>query len=330
MAVTAAQPRNLAECPPQTGVAYSVVAPVFNEAATLPEFVRRVAAALEPLGEPWELVLVDDGSMDGSLVVMRDLHRQDSRVKVVSFSKNFGHQMAITAGVDYARGQAVVVIDSDLQDPPELIPQLIERWKEGYQVVYAVRAEREGETWFKRAGASLFYRLLRRITNVDIPADAGDFRLLDRSAAEALRRVRERRRFMRGLSAWVGFRQIGVPYQRAARHAGETKYSLAKMLSLALDAITTFSYVPLRLATYAGFAIAGLSLVGMVVAIILRLSGSRALLGQATTLVSVLFLGGIQLIFLGIIGEYLGRIYDEVKQRPLYLVRETLGFDEDT
>jgi polyisoprenyl-phosphate glycosyltransferase len=309
---------------------YSVVAPVYNEEQLLPEFYRRTAAMLEALGEPFEIVLVNDGCRDRSPEIMRKLHAQDPRVKVVNFSKNFGHQLAITAGIDHARGAAVVVIDSDLQDPPEVIPELINRWQEGYQVVYAVRAEREGETWFKQITARTFYRLIARITNVNIPVDTGDFRLMDRRVVDALGSMREQHRFMRGMSAWVGFKQAGVPYKRDARSAGETKYPFRKMFKFALDGITSFSYLPLQLATYTGFSITILSLIGIVLTIILRLiPGVYAFEGQATTLVTVLFLGGVQLIFLGIIGEYLGRIYDEVKNRPLYIVAETLGFEEE-
>lgn len=306
----------------------SIVAPAYNEEEVLPEFYRRVRDVMDSLGEPWELILVNDGSTDNTLAVMRELHDKDPRVKIISFSRNFGHQLAITAGLDYAQGDAVVIIDADLQDPPEVIPELVEKWREGYDVVYAVRKERHGESWFKEWTAKLFYRLIYRITDVDIPKDTGDFRLMDRKVVKVLRTLRERSRFMRGLSAWVGFRQTGVYYVREPRFAGETKYPLRKMIKFALDAITSFSYVPLQLATYFGFAIAGLSLMGMVIAIYLRLSTGRELLGQATTLVAVLFLGGIQLIFLGIIGEYLGRIYDEVKARPLYIVAETIGFDD--
>ncbi|HET9224160.1 MAG TPA: glycosyltransferase family 2 protein [Roseiflexaceae bacterium] len=310
---------------------YSVVAPVYNEEALVAEFCERTIAALEPLGEPFEIVLVNDGSRDGSPEIIRQLHDQDPRIKVVNFSRNFGHQVAITAGMDYAKGQAVTVIDSDLQDPPEVIPRMIDEWKRGYQVVYGVRGEREGETAFKLATASLFYRLIRKITNVDIPLDAGDFRLMDRRVVEALNSMREQKRFMRGLSVWVGFKQTGVTYRRDARKAGETKYPLRKMIRFALDGITAFSYLPLQLATYLGFTVATLSLLGLIAVIILRLTGSGdAFYGQASTLVSVLFLGGIQLIFLGIIGEYLGRIYDEVKRRPLYIVAETLGFEQDS
>lgn len=307
----------------------SVVAPVYNEAPTLPLFCERVIAALEPLGEPFELVLINDGSRDGSLDVMIAQHERDPRIKVVNFSRNFGHQLAITAGIDYARGAAVVVIDSDLQDPPEVIPDLVAKWREGYGIVFAQRAEREGETWFKKATAAFFYRLIRRITNVNIPVDTGDFRLMDRKVVDTLKRMREHHRFMRGLSVWVGFKQTGVEYKRAPRHAGETKYPLNKMIRFALDGITSFSYLPLQLATTFGFIVAGISLLALIAVIILRLTGSQnAFYGQASTLVSVLFLGGVQLIFLGIIGEYLGRIYDEVKRRPLYIVSDVLGLDE--
>jgi dolichol-phosphate mannosyltransferase len=308
----------------------SVVAPVYNEEALLPEFCRRTIAMLEGLGEPFELVLVNDGSRDRCQEIMQQVHEADPRVKIVSFSRNFGHQLAITAGTDYARGDTVVVIDSDLQDPPEVIPQLFEQWRAGYQVVYAVRAEREGETAFKLATASFFYRLIRRITSVNIPADTGDFRLMDRKVVDALKSMREHHRFMRGLSVWVGFKQTGVHYKRDARKAGETKYPLKKMVRFALDAITSFSYVPLQLATYTGFVIALISVIGILAAIVLRLTGVDTLKGQATTLISVLFLGGVQLIFLGIIGEYLGRIYDEVKRRPLYIVADALGFDDES
>jgi polyisoprenyl-phosphate glycosyltransferase len=316
---------------PQIRLVYSVVAPVYNEEALVTEFCRRAIAALEPLGEPFELVLVNDGSRDSSPEIIRRLHEQDPRIKIINFSKNFGHQIAITAGMDYARGEVVVVIDSDLQDPPEVIPRMIEEWKRGFQVVYGVRGVREGETAFKLATASIFYRLIRKITNVDIPLDAGDFRLMDRKVVNALKSMREQKRFMRGLSVWVGFKQTGITYKRDARKAGETKYPVRKMIRFALDGITAFSYLPLQLASYMGFIIACIVGLAAIIAVILRLSnliGPDVLKGQTTTLVAVLFLGGVQLIFLGIIGEYLGRIYDEVKRRPLYIVAEELGFEE--
>ncbi len=300
----------------------SVVAPIFNESATLPEFYRRVREALQPLGETWELVLIDDGSRDNSSEIMRELARQDPRVRPVIFARNFGHQLAVTAGLDYSRGEAVVIIDSDLQDPPEVIPEMIARWREGYEVVYAIRTEREGETWFKLFTASLFYRLIYRITDVDIPLDTGDFRLLDRKVVNVLNSMRERHRFLRGMSVWVGFRQTGVSYKRHARFAGETKYPLKKMVKFASDAVTGFSYFPLQLATYVGFFSAGISILAIPIVIIMRLIGQQAFFGQATTLIAVLFLGGVQLISLGILGEYIGRLYDEARGRPLYIVRD--------
>ena len=303
--------------------AYSIVAPVFNEAATLPHFYARVIAVMEEVGEPFELVLVNDGSRDDSLAVMRVLHERDRRVRVVNFSRNFGHQIAITAGMDNARGQAVVIIDSDLQDPPEVIPELIARWKDGAEVVYAQRSKRTGETRFKLLTASLFYRLIARITKMDIPRDTGDFRLLDRRVVDTLVAMREHHRFMRGLSVWVGFRQEAVRYERQPRFAGSTKYPLLKMIRFSLDAITGFSYAPLQLATSFGFLLAGLSLIGVLIAIVARVLGG-AIQGQGTTVIVVLLLGGIQLIFLGVIGEYLGRIYDEVRARPLYIVHDLL------
>lgn len=304
--------------------------PLYHSGASIGPLLREVEA-LEVEGGH-EIVLVNDGSRDRSLELMRAAREADPRVKVISFSRNFGHQLAITAGTDYAAGQAVIVIDSDLQDPPEVIPDLIAKWREGYEVVYAVREEREGETWFKTATASLFYRLIDRITSVQIPRDAGDFRLMDRKVVDALSRIREHHRFMRGLSVWVGFKSTGVRYRRHARKAGTTKYPLRKMLKFALDGITSFSYLPLQLATYLGFIVASLSLLFIIVVIVMRLVSptpeDAAFYGQASTLAATLFIGAVQLISLGIIGEYVGRIYDEVKGRPLYIVAEALGFDE--
>ncbi len=307
----------------------SIIAPIYNEYENLPELYRRVKEVMENAGETWELVLVDDGSTDGSTERIRELARQDKRVRPVIFARNFGHQLAVTAGLDYSRGEAVVIIDADLQDPPELIPEMLSKWREGYEVVYAVREEREGETWFKKVTAAAFYRLINRITSVNIPVDTGDFRLLDRKVVNVLNGMRERHRFLRGMSVWVGFRQTGVTYKRAPRFAGETKYPLRKMLKFASDAITGFSYLPLQLATYLGFISAGVSIIAIPVVVILRMTGSQAFFGQATTLIAVLFLGGVQLISLGILGEYVGRLYDEAKGRPLYIVRETPDdFDE--
>jgi polyisoprenyl-phosphate glycosyltransferase len=303
-------------------ITYSIVAPIYNELENLPELYRRVREVMDSTGETWELVLVDDGSSDGSTEAICELGKEDRRVRPVIFARNFGHQIAITAGWDYARGDAVVTIDADLQDPPEVILEMAKKWKQGYEVVYAVRVEREGESWFKLWTASLFYRLIYRITDVKIPLDTGDFRLMDRKVVNVLKQMRERHRFPRGMSAWVGFKQIGVEYKRAARIAGETKYPFRKMFRLALNAITSFSYFPLQVATFFGFASAGIAILAIVPVIYLRITGSQAFLGQATTLIAVLFLGGVQLISLGVLGEYIGRLYDEAKGRPLYIVRE--------
>ena len=306
----------------------SIIAPVYNEHESLPELIRRVHEVMDPSGETWELVLVDDGSSDGSTDIIRTLAEQDKLVRPVIFARNFGHQIAVTAGMDYSRGDAVIVIDADLQDPPEVMLEMIAKWREGYEVVYAVRAEREGETWFKKLTAATFYRLIYKITDVKIPLDTGDFRLLDRKVVNVMGQMREHHRFLRGMSSWIGFKQIGVSYRRAARFAGETKYPFKKMLKLAMNAITSFSYVPLQAASILGFICAGISLITIPVVIIARAAGSEAFFGQASTLLAVLFLGGVQLISLGILGEYIGRIYDEVKGRPLYVVRQAPDKDE--
>ncbi len=315
----------------QTKPTISIVSPVYNEEAVLNELYRRVSQVLDAFGEPWELVLVNDGSRDRSAEVIAELHQKDSRVKGISFSRNFGFQVAVTAGLNHAQGDAVILTDADLQDPPELYPKMIAKWREGYEVVYGVRASRVGETWFKQFTAKVFYRLIRRITNIDIPLDTGDFRLMDRRVVNAINNMPERNRFLRGMIPWVGFKQTGVEYERASRFAGESKFgSVRQMLPFALDAITSFSYLPLQLATYLGFIIAIISGLSILAVILIRLFGpENPLLGQATTLVSVLFLGGVQLISLGIIGEYLGRIYDEVKGRPLYLVDKKWGFPDE-
>jgi dolichol-phosphate mannosyltransferase len=303
-------------------ITYSIIAPIYNELDNIPELYRRISEVMDSTHEPWELILVDDGSTDGSTDAIRKLAKEDDCVRAVIFARNFGHQIAITAGWDYARGDAVVIIDADLQDPPELILEMGKKWREGYEVVYAVRKEREGESLFKIWTASLFYRLIYLITDVKIPLDTGDFRLMDRKVVDVLKQMRERHRFPRGMSAWVGFRQIGVEYKRAARKAGETKYPFRKMFRLALNAITSFSYFPLQVATFFGFASAGIAIIAIPVVIVLRLIGSHFFEGQTTTLISVLFLGGVQLISLGILGEYVGRLYDEAKGRPLYIVRD--------
>ncbi len=305
---------------------YSIVAPVYNEEDGLAEFHRRTSAVMDSLDGPVELVLILDGSRDRSPEIAREIQQRDPRVRLIEFSRNFGHQIAITAGIDQAEGDAVVIIDADLQDPPEVIPDLIAKWKEGFEVVYAQRAKRQGETWFKLVTAAVFYRLIQRLASIDIPTDTGDFRLLDRKAVLALRRLREHHRFMRGLAVWVGYKQTGVRYVRRERFAGETQWPVRRMVKFAGDAITSFSYVPLQLATTVGFFVSGAALVAIPVVILLRAINQNDFFGgQATTLIAVLFLGGVQLIFLGIIGEYLGRIYDEVKNRPLYLTKDSAG-----
>jgi len=302
---------------------FSIIAPIYNEECCLDELYRRVSEVMEQTHEPWELVLVNDGSKDASPQMIEKLAGEDKRVRPVMFARNFGHQIAVTAGLDYSRGEAVIIIDADLQDPPEVILQMIAKWREGAEVVYAVRAEREGESWFKKFSASLFYRIIYSITDVKIPMDTGDFRLMDRKVVNVMNKMREHHRFLRGMSAWIGFRQEGVTYNRAARFGGETKYPFKKMFKLALNAITGFSYFPLQLATYLGFITAGLSIVAIPVVAILRSLSSQAFFGQASTLLAVLFLGGVQLISLGILGEYIGRIYDEVKGRPLYILSKS-------
>ena len=301
---------------------FSIIAPIYNEDESLPELYKRVSEVMDRTHEPWELILVNDGSRDKSAEIIRDLAAKDKRIRPVMFARNFGHQIAVTAGLDFSQGDAVIIIDADLQDPPEVILELIDKWREGFEVVYAVRAEREGETWFKKFTASTFYRLIYRITDVKIPLDTGDFRLLDRKVVDVMNKMREHHRFLRGMASWVGFRQIGVNYKRAPRFAGVTKYPFRKMLKLALNAITSFSYFPLQLATYIGFLSAVLAIVAIPVVIILRAINPETFFGQASTLIAVLFLGGVQLISLGILGEYLGRVYDEVKGRPLYVVSE--------
>ncbi len=308
---------------------YSIIAPVYNEEGNLPRLYREIKNTMDSTGEAWEMILVNDGSHDRSDEIMQQLHAQDPRIKTLTFARNFGHQIAVTAGFDYTSGDATIVIDADLQDPPSVILDMIEMWKQGYEVVYGVRSERKGETWFKKFTAKMFYRLIYRITDVDIPLDTGDFRLIDRKVVDTLKTMREQARFIRGMTSWIGFKQTGVEYVREERFAGETHYPFKKMAKLALNAITGFSYMPLQIATYIGFIIAALSAVGALLVVYGRLFlESQAFFGQATTLVMVLFLGGIQLITLGLIGEYIARIYDEVRGRPLYILSEKRGFEK--
>ena len=303
----------------------SVVAPIYNEEALIDEFYGRVCSALE--GLQFELVLVDDGSTDGSSAALDRLASTDPRVRVVYLSRNFGHQTALTAGLDHARGDAVVMLDADLQDPPELITRMLDHWRAGCDVVYAVREKRDGETRFKLSTARWFYRLFDKLAQVELQPNSGDFRLLDRPALDALLSMRERNRFLRGMTVWVGYTQAAVPYKRDPRYAGETKYTLSKMLRFSLDAISSFSHRPLQLATLLGFVISTLAFIAIPVVILLRILGSY-LPGFSSLTIAVLLLGGIQLIAIGIIGEYVGRIYDEVKGRPLYLVRASRNMTE--
>jgi polyisoprenyl-phosphate glycosyltransferase len=304
----------------------SVVAPMFDEEATAEAFYERTSAALE--GIPFELVLVDDGSRDGTGEILDRLAAADPRVRVVYLSRNFGHQTAITAGLDHARGDAVVMIDADLQDPPEVIPKLIEQWLAGADVVYAVRSTRAGETRFKLVTARWFYRLMNRLSPIELHEDSGDFRLMSRRALNALLSMRERSRYLRGMTVWVGFTQAAVPYERDARYAGETKYTLRRMFRFSLDAVASLSNVPLQIATVLGFLCAFVAFLAIPVVVVLKIAGSY-LPGFSTITIVVLLLGGLNLIAVGIIGEYVGRIYDEVKRRPLYLIRERRNMRED-
>jgi dolichol-phosphate mannosyltransferase len=306
-------------------VDFSFVIPVFNEQEALPELERRLREVLDRLDGTAEVLLVNDGSRDRSWRVIGDMARRDPRFKGIDLSRNFGHQVAVTAGLDAASGRAVVIMDADLQDPPELVFEMVKRWREGYDVVYAVREHREAESWFKRTSAAAFYRLLRRLTKVDMPADVGDFRLVDRKAVDAVKALRENSRYLRGMFSWVGFRQTGVTYQRPARVAGETKYPLRKMVKFAVDGIVSFSNVPLQIALNVGFMVSVLAFLGGAAAIVLKIFGGFAVPGWASLVVVTSFLGGVQLMVIGVMGEYVGRIYEEVRHRPLYVVRDSLG-----
>ncbi|HEY6190824.1 MAG TPA: glycosyltransferase family 2 protein [Bacteroidota bacterium] len=305
----------------------SVVVPIFNEQEVLPELQRRLCAALEGMGEDFEIIYVDDGSADNSFPYLAALHGSDPRVRVISFSRNFGHQTAISAGIEYARGDGVIVMDGDLQDPPEVLPSLVEKWKEGFQVVYGVRTRRK-ENVFKRGAYSLFYKLLHKISYLDIPIDSGDFAIMDRSVVQILKMMPERNRFVRGLRTWIGFRQLGIPYEREARAAGTPKYTFAKLLRLAYDGLVTFSYHPLKLSTKLGFLFSFLAMAGAVFIIFLKVTRGFIPQGWASTIVVLLFVSALQFFILGIFGEYLGRVFEEVKGRPKFVVRGMLGFEE--
>jgi glycosyltransferase involved in cell wall biosynthesis len=306
---------------------FSVVVPAFNEAEGIAEFHRRLAAVMQDLGEKWEVVYVNDGSRDATLLVLERLRCGDGRISLVNLSRNFGKEIATTAGLDHARGDAVVVIDADLQDPPEIIPTLVAAWREGYDMVYAQRRVRHGETWLKKLSASLFYRVMQSLGEVDMPRNAGDFRLMSRRAVEALLQLREQHRFMKGLFAWIGFPSIAVPYDRAPRAAGRSKWSYWRLWNLALEGITSYTVLPLKVATYLGLAVAAFAAVyGGTIVVRTLLFGNRVP-GYPSLMAVVLFLGGAQLMTLGVIGEYLGRVFNETKQRPLYFVERYIPSD---
>ena len=306
----------------------SVIVPCFDEEPVIRETHRRLITVLEGLKElAFEIIYVDDGSKDLTTKILESLQAEDERVRVLRLSRNFGHQIAVTAGLENASGDAVIIIDADLQDPPEVIPEMISRWRAGYEVAYGQRVEREGETGFKLWSAKAYYRLINRISETKMPLDTGDFRLMDRKVVDSLLAMPERDRFLRGMVSWVGFRQVAVPYQRAKRHAGESKYPILKMIRFATDGIVSFSIAPLKIAIWTGFFAIWLAILGIIVAVVVRLMDKNLNRGWASLFVAVLFMGGIQLVSLGIIGEYLGRIYTEVKRRPLYIVQERLGFE---
>lgn len=310
---------------------YSFIIPVYNEAANILEAYHRLENIMKRLDGEAELILIDDGSRDHSLFIIRDLHAQNPQVRYLSFARNFGHQVAVTAGLNFAQGQVVIVMDADLQDPPELVPDLIEKWRQGYQVVYAQRISRKQERWAKRLTAYVFYRTLQALASVEIPADTGDFCLMDRQVVDLLNAMPERNRYIRGLRAWVGFKQTAVQFQRNPRFAGEVKYTFRKSFGLAIDGIVAFSRVPLRLATYLGLFSAGLALLMVLLVLYWRFfEPEPRLLGFTAVAVAVFFLGAVQLVCIGILGEYIGRIYEEVKGRPLYTVREVGGLTKPT
>ncbi|MBD1878226.1 MULTISPECIES: glycosyltransferase family 2 protein [unclassified Coleofasciculus] len=306
---------------------YSFIIPIYNEEKSIPELYRRMSAVMERLDAPTELILVNDGSRDRSLQMLRELHEKDPRVCYLSLARNFGHQIAVTAGLNFVRGEAIVILDADLQDPPELIPDMVEKWQQGYQVVYAQRIKRHKEGWFKRFTAYVFYRLLKRLANVDIPTDTGDFCLMDRQVADILNSMPERNRYIRGLRSWVGFPQTAVYFERHPRFAGEVQYTFSKSLSLAVNGLVSFSKVPLRLSTYVGLFAAAIALVMAILVLYWRIFVPNSpLTGFTLILVAIFFLGAVQLVSIGILGEYIGRIYEEVKGRPLYTLAEVAGF----
>ncbi|WP_142317524.1 glycosyltransferase family 2 protein [Bacillus sp. AFS002410] len=310
-------------------VKYSVIIPMYNEEAVIQETYRQLKKVMNSAGDSYELIFINDGSKDGSVDIIKDYCSWDKTVKLIDFSRNFGHQIAISAGMDYASGEAVIIIDADLQDPPSLIIDMIGKWKEGYEVVYAKRLKRNGETIFKKWSAAMFYRILRASTDISIPVDTGDFRLMDRKVCDEMKQLSENNRFVRGLVSWVGFRQTAIEYERDERLAGETKYPLKKMIKLCLDGITSFSYKPLKLAGYLGAILSSLGFVYMIYVIYLALFTDSVIKGWSSLISIMLLFNGFVLIILGILGEYVGRIYDETKGRPLYIVRELQGLEKE-
>ncbi len=307
----------------------SVIVPMYNEEAVLDETCRRLTDIMVNSGVSYEIVFVNDGSRDKTPQLLRAYCEKDNRIKLVDFARNFGHQVAITAGMDYAAGQCMVIIDGDLQDPPELIPDMISLWQSGYDVVYGKRISRKGDTFFKKITAKLFYRMLHSMTEVNIPVDTGDFRLIDRRVADTLKQLPERSRYVRGLMSWVGFKQTAIEFERAERFAGETKYPLKKMIKLAMDGIMSFSYKPLKFASWIGVTISGISFVYLLIVLLQRIfMPSSTQSGWASLIGVSLFFNGIILLMLGIIGEYIGRIYDEAKGRPLYIINELKNMED--
>jgi len=307
----------------------SVIVPMYNEEEVVTETYKRLTRVMESIGENYEIIFINDGSRDNTRTILCEICKNDKNVKMIDFARNFGHQIAITAGMDYAAGECMVIIDGDLQDPPELIPDMIKIWRDGYDVVYGKRKARHGETFFKKFTAKAYYRILRSLTTVDIPVDTGDFRLIDRKVCEALKQLPERSRYVRGLVSWVGFKQTALEFERNERFAGETKYPLKKMIKLAMDGIMSFSYKPLKLASYIGAILSGFSFLYLIIVVIQRLFfPETAQTGWASLIAVSLFFNGIILLMLGIIGEYIGRIYEEAKGRPLYIINELINMED--
>ncbi|MEH1968592.1 glycosyltransferase family 2 protein [Nostoc sp.] len=306
---------------------YSLIVPIYNEEEIIPELYRRLCAVMDRMDGLVELILINDGSRDRSLQLLRDLHQKDPRICYLSFARNFGHQIAVTAGLNFVRGQVIIILDADLQDPPELIPDMVEKWRQGYQVVYAQRTQRLKEGWFKRSTAYFFYRILKKLADVDIPTDTGDFCLMDRQIVDVLNSMPERTRYIRGLRSWVGFQQTAIRFERNPRFAGEVKYTFSKSLALAINGLVSFSIVPLRLSTYLGLIAAAAAIFMALLVLYWRIFVPHSpLTGFTIILMAIFFLGSVQLVSVGILGEYIGRIYEEVKARPLYTLAEVGGF----